>query len=212
MLLLLVRHGQSSGNLEGRFQTHEIPLTQLGREESMAVAAALGEWGRIDWLYTSCLARAMETARIIGGEFRLEPVPMSGLAEIDTGRAAGMLRASWQAAYPELASILANPNRHIDAMGTWAGGESGRQFRDRVLDTYRSIVSTHADSNDIVVVVTHGGPLAWIRAEVSGDPLDRWPSQRGHFRNCSISELWIHAGREIRTVGWNQVQHLDTLT
>jgi broad specificity phosphatase PhoE len=211
MLLLLVRHGQSAGNLEQRFQISETPLTLRGRQESLVTAAALGRWGSVDRLYTSCLVRAMETAGIIGDEFGLEPVPMSGLVEIDTGRAAGMLRTSWQAAHPELARILSHPNRGIESMGTWDGGESGHQFRDRVLGDYRTIISKHGDSNEVVVVVTHGGPLAWIRAEVSGDPLDQWPSPRGNFRNCSISELWIDAGREIRTVRWNQVQHLETL-
>jgi len=209
MLLLLVRHGQSLGNIEGRIQGADDPLTEFGRLQAKTVAARLAQRNDITHLYTSPLDRAMETATIIGEAVGRTPVPIPGLAEINAGRAAGLLWSDWRDANPELAAIMADPNRPMDR--GWEGGENGLQFGQRVIAAYDEIVTRHVGTDDVVVAVGHGGSLAWIAAKAHDDPLDVWPGARGGFLNCSISELVVDKDGHGEPGPWNQCDHLDGL-
>jgi broad specificity phosphatase PhoE len=209
MLLLLVRHGQSLGNIEGRIQGSDDPLTDFGRGQAAAVAQALSDRADVTHLYASPLDRAMETAEIIGRAVNCEPVPIAGLAEINAGRAAGLLWEDWRLQNPELAEVMANPDRGITE--GWEGGENGQEFGDRVIAAYTEIVTRHVGTDDIVVAVGHGGSLAWIAAKAHGDPLDVWPGNRAGFLNCSISELYIDETGHGTPGAWNQVDHLKDL-
>lgn len=207
MLLLLVRHGQTVGNIEERIQGDDDPLTDFGRRQARTLAAHLAQRSGITHLYASPLIRALETATIIGEALDLEPVPVPGLAEINAGHAAGQLWHEWRLANAELAEIMARPDRPLTA--GWAGGETGHQFGQRVIAAYDEIVTRHIGTQDVVVAVGHGGSLAWIAAKVFGDSLDLWPGLRAGFLNCSISEVHIDE-RGVATPGaWNQVAHLD---
>lgn len=209
MLLLLVRHGQSLGNIDARIQGADDPLTDFGREQARSVAARLAQRNDVTHLYASPLDRAMETAGIIGAATGRTPVPIAGLAEIDAGRAAGLLWSDWRAANPELAAIMADPNRPMTQ--GWDGGETGTQFGARVIAAYDEIVTRHTGTDDVVVAVGHGGSLAWIAAKAHGDPLDIWPGARGGFLNCSISELVIDRDGHGEPGPWNQAGHLEGL-
>lgn len=75
--LLLVRHGQTDWNVEGRYQGQaDPPLNARGRVQAHAAAAALRNW-KIVAIYTSPLLRARQTAEAIsqttGLRIRLEP-------------------------------------------------------------------------------------------------------------------------------------------
>lgn len=209
MLLLLVRHGQSLGNIEGRIQGSDDPLTDFGRMQAGAVASALADRGDVTHLYASPLDRARETAGIIGEAVAVTPQPIAGLAEINAGRAAGLLWTDWRTRNPELAEIMAQPDRPIHA--GWTGGENGREFGDRVIAAYTEIVTRHVGTNDVVVAVGHGGSLAWIAAKTHGDSLDVWPGARGGFDNCSISEIRVDVTGHGKPGPWNQVAHLSAL-
>jgi broad specificity phosphatase PhoE len=206
MLLLLVRHGQSLGNVEERIQGPDDPLTDLGREQARSVAQALATRGDVSHLYASPLDRAMETAGIIGEAVELTVSPIPGLAEIDAGRAVGLLWTEWREANPDVAELMANPERTV--LAGWDGGENGEQFGNRVLGAYREIVVRHVGTDDVVVAVGHGGSLAWIAAAVHGDPPDIWPGRRAGFRNCSISEILVDNAGHGEPGAWNQVDHL----
>jgi len=208
MRLLLVRHGQSLANIDARMQGDDDPLTEIGRAQAEAVGLHLRERGDVTHLYASPLARARETALIISKHIEVEPVFEPGLAEINVGDAAGMRWEEWAALHPELAArIRSGENTLADR---WEGGESGQEFVDRIFAAYDHIVTQHRTTDDVVAVVSHGGPLGWISARVHGDPLDMWPVARSIFGNCSISELEIDA-EGAHTIGaWNQIGHLET--
>lgn len=209
MLLLLVRHGQSLGNIEGRIQGDDDPLTDFGRRQAAAVASALAARNDVTHLYASSLDRAMETASIIGHAIGKTPIPLAGLAEINAGLAAGLLWKDWRAKNPERAEIMANPRRGV--LEGWDGGETGEQFSQRVLGAYNELVTRHLGTDDVVVAVSHGGSLAWIAAHAHGDPLDVWPGDRAGFVNCSISEVQFD-DTGVGTPGpWNQDAHLAGL-
>lgn len=207
MRLLLIRHGQSQANVDAIIQGDDDPLTDLGRTQAHAVGRALGERGDVTHLYASPLARARETAEIIGSYIDLAPVLEPGLAEINAGHAVGMTWNAWTEANPDLAVRLRGETRTLE--DRWEGGESGQEFADRIFEAYDRIVTQHRGTEDVVAVVSHGGPLGWIAARVHGDSMERWPYERMAFVNCSISELEVD--REgAHTVGaWNQASHLE---
>src|SRR5450756_2964317 len=62
-----LRHGESVGNLENRFQGHaDFPLTETGRAQARALAERWHTEGRLfERVFSSPLARARETAEIL---------------------------------------------------------------------------------------------------------------------------------------------------
>jgi 2,3-bisphosphoglycerate-dependent phosphoglycerate mutase len=75
--LVLVRHGQSTWNLENRFTGWtDVGLTDLGREEAHEAGKLLREGGYVfDVAYTSVLRRAIQTLWIVLEEMNLEWIP-----------------------------------------------------------------------------------------------------------------------------------------
>lgn len=207
MQLLLIRHGQTHGNLDARIQGDDDPLTDLGLRQARITANLLAARGDITHLYASPLDRAFATARIIGNAIGLEPVRVAGLAEVNAGDAAGMLWADWSEQFPDQAAIIRSEERSLSHR--WVGGESGQEVANRVLAAYDEIVTRHQGTDDVVAAVSHGGPLAWISARVHGDPMDVWPARRGIFGNCSISELRVDERGHGVVIGWNRTDHLD---
>lgn len=210
MRLILVRHGQSVGNVESRIQGRDDPLTDFGRRQATAAGAYFSARGDVTHLYASPLDRALETASIIGKAIDRTPVEVPGLAEIDAGVAAGLVWAEWVGQFPEEAAAMQAAT--VSPFGIWRGGESGQDMADRVFAAWDEIVERHLDSTDVVALVSHGGPLAWIAARVHDDSLDVWPADRAVFRNCSVSEIEFDADGSHRIIGWNQTEHVENVT
>jgi 2,3-bisphosphoglycerate-dependent phosphoglycerate mutase len=144
--LLLVRHGETDWNAEGRLQGHtDRPLNDFGRRQALRLAEELdGE--EIHALYASDLARARETAEILGGRLGLPVVLDPDLREKDWG--------SWEG----LTSVERDRVEFV--------GESTEAHRERVLGAVRRIAERHPGQR--VLVVTHGGSLRRIQAAVLG--------------------------------------------
>lgn len=204
MRLLLIRHGQTIGNVNNHLQGDDDPLTDLGRLQARTTAQYLKENEAITHLYASPLARAFETASIIGTTIRHEPMIERGLAELNIGVAAGTPFDSWAESNRETLDMLQDPVTRMDFL--WEGGESGHAFRDRVFAAWDHIIGEHVGSDDVVTVVSHGGALAWIAARVQGLPTDSWPTDS--FHNLSISEIDIDRDGEPSVIEWNRVTHL----
>jgi probable phosphoglycerate mutase len=158
-------------------------------------------------LYASPLSRAFETATIIGRAIGRQPDPLDGFAEIDPGDASGLLWTEWAEKFPVQAAAIQTATR--SPFEKWAGGESGQDLADRVFNAWDELVTRHLGTEDVVTLVSHGGPLAWIAARLHDDPLDVWPTERAGFRNCSISELLFEPDGSHTFVGWNETAHLD---
>jgi broad specificity phosphatase PhoE len=204
MQLLLVRHGESAGNLTRRLQSREDPLTERGRRQAGEVAAFLADRGDVHTIYASPLARAFETAQIIGAATGLGPIPLEGLAEINVGEAAGLTFDEWFEREPELA-------QHFQSDGldfVWPGGESGRELATRVAADADAIISTHRLEAGAVVVVSHGGALGWLIDHLLHESRDQWPQHQ--LLNCSLTEVTIDPDAQAVTfVCRNEVGHLS---
>jgi broad specificity phosphatase PhoE len=149
--LLLVRHGETDWNAEGRLQGHtDRPLNEYGRRQAKELAARLAE-EHVDAIYASDLSRARETAEIVGERLGLTVVIDPDLREKNWG--------TWEG--------LTGDQR----VGVEYAGETVQEHRDRVMGAVRRIVRRHPDQR--IVVVTHGGSLRRIQAAVQGvaDPV-----------------------------------------
>jgi broad specificity phosphatase PhoE len=144
--LLLVRHGETDWNAEGRLQGHtDTPLNELGRRQARALAEELAGDG-IEAVYSSDLARARETAEIVGARLGLPVALEPDLRERDWGTWEGLTGAE-----RERVELVA---------------EATEEHRERTLHALRAIASRHAGGR--VLVVTHGGSLRRVQAAVTG--------------------------------------------
>ena len=101
MRLLLIRHGESEGNLEGRIQGwDDYPLTNRGRRQAARSAERLAEEESIQEIVTSPLARAAVTAEIIGGVLGLPVRYDERLKEYNFGPVSGLTRDEIKTQYP----------------------------------------------------------------------------------------------------------------
>jgi broad specificity phosphatase PhoE len=190
MKLLLIRHGQSIANAEGRWQGQmNSPLSELGRAQAQALARRLGDEGwDLAALYASDLSRAAETAEILASELAM-PVHLDPrLREYDVGVLHGLVWDEIQAQYPEIWHGL----QHSDEWLPIPGEEGGEAFRQRLAAALAEIQAQHGD-DEAVALVSHGGSLGQILAQLLGLDLHRRTPFR--FGNTSLSIVEWHAHR-----------------
>ena len=207
MRLLLVRHGETEGNVSRRLQGTEDPLTERGRRQARDLAAHLSGRSDVSALYASPYRRAFDTARAIGSALGLEPEPRPALAELDVGRAVGYLFEAWVEKFPEEAERFRTEG--VDY--SWPGGESGRDLAARTEEEIERILESHGREAGAVVLVSHGGALAWIIAHLLGEPDGEWPHSYTRLDNCSITEAEIapNGNRPATFLYTNEVGHLS---
>src|SRR2546421_2092518 len=88
--LLLVRHGETDWNADGRLQGHtDRPLSDFGRRQARQLAEELANES-LEAIYASDLARARETAEIVGKRLGLPVVLEPELREKDWGTGEGL--------------------------------------------------------------------------------------------------------------------------
>jgi broad specificity phosphatase PhoE len=188
--LLLVRHGETDGNVTRRLQGADDPLTARGRRQAAEIAAHLSERDDVVALYASPYRRAFDTARAIGDAVGVEPEPRPALAELDVGDAAGYRFEAWVEEFPEEAERFRTEG--VDY--SWPGGESGRDLSARTEAEIDAIIRAHGGEDGAVVIVSHGGALAWIIVHLLGEPEGEWPYSYARLENCSVTEAEIPAG------------------
>ena len=162
--LILIRHGETDWNAEGRYQGHvDMPLNGNGREQAAQIARAL-RGADLAAIYTSDLARASETAEVLAQAAGLPVQVDPRLREIDQGRWEGKLFTEIRAQYPEKFK-----RRRENPLAFKApGGETVQQVRGRVLAAVADTVSRHPTQN--VAIVSHGLALAIVRAHYGDYP------------------------------------------
>ena len=152
--LLLLRHGQSTWNAERRWQGWaDPPLSAVGREQAAHAAAELRDVG-FDAVVSSDLARARETASIIGAVFGLGEVEVEvGLRERDVGEWSGLTTEDIEARWP--GQLDAWRAGQLDAI---PGGEG--DITSRVVAAMERVLVSHPGGT--VLAVTHGGVIRTI--------------------------------------------------
>jgi 2,3-bisphosphoglycerate-dependent phosphoglycerate mutase len=180
--ITLVRHGESTWNELGLIQGQNdvALLTEVGRDQAREVARSLQSLG-FDRLVTSDLARARQTAEIIGSKLALVPAPDTLLRE----RCFGVLEGEPQEMLDSQSSGIVD-GVFVDPDARPEGGES---FRDVVTRVGVFIEATRDfSSGERLLVVTHGGTIRALRAYVEAQPLEGLHTLS--VGNCSVWDLY----------------------
>jgi len=199
--IVLVRHGETEWNAEGRIQGYlaDSPLTEIGRAQAQAVARRIaGE--SVDALYSSDAGRTRQTVAPIAEATRLPVVLDDRLRERNYGVFEGRTYAEVERDFPQAFERFGKHDPHFAA----EGGESALQFRDRVIEALERLARQAQRGR--AVVVTHGGVLGAMYRHVMSIPLDA--PRDFSIANASLNRLSFHAGAW-RIIAWGEVAHLS---
>ena len=156
--LVLIRHGESQWNLENRFTGWvDVPLSPKGIEEAKAAGKKLAGF-TFDRAFTSVLARATETLRIILEAIGQATIPIEkdkALNERMYGELQGLNKAETAKKYgDEQVKIW---RRSYDVQPP--GGESLKDTAERVLPYYDSRIKPSVLKGETILIAAHGNSL-----------------------------------------------------
>ncbi|MCA1614025.1 MAG: histidine phosphatase family protein [Acidobacteria bacterium] len=201
--ILLIRHGQSRGNAEGRFGGHTAtPLSGRGRAQAEATARTLAA-DNVTAIYSSDLLRAVETAAPLADALDLEINRAEAFRERSVGRMEGLTFEEAAAKFPaEYAALLRRDFEHV-----LEGGESYRQMLDRSARALDSAIE--ANRGGTVAVFSHTGTIGILTLHLMG-ALDA-PELRPVWiktDNCGVVRLDLRDDGFLRVVAVNDTRHL----
>ena len=177
--LVIARHGEADYEPIDVEEDHGT-LSALGRRQ----AAALGEElaGRsVTHVWTSTLARAVQTSEIVAARLGVGVTTRLGLREFGAG---------------ELAD---DPDRFLEIFRGWLaghldcgipGGETGREIADRFGSVLREAADAHPGKT--VLVVSHGGTIGVGVPAVAR--MDAEPRQLGNGEYAEVhvdADTWV---------------------
>jgi 2,3-bisphosphoglycerate-dependent phosphoglycerate mutase len=204
--VLLIRHGQSKGNAERRFGGHTAtPLSARGRRQAELTARALKSES-LTAIYSSDLARAMETAKPLANLTGLRVNGTSAFRERSVGVMEGLTFEDAAQQHPEqYAALLRRDFEHV-----LTGGESYRQLLDRARQKLDEIIFEHHGGK--IVVFSHTGTICILALHLMG-ALDApelkpvWISSA----NCGITRFELRSDGFVKVLCVNDTRHLTDL-
>jgi broad specificity phosphatase PhoE len=191
MDLVFVRHAESLGNAQGRWQGRlDSELTDLGRRQAARLRERFASEGfEPTHIYSSPLSRTHETARIVSADWDHAIAPLDDLMEIDVGVFEGKTWDEIEREFPDLARQFAE-TRDWDLV---PGAETLGQRRGRALAAVTRLIADHSNG-DRVLAFTHGGIIQHLFA-VLMDSQRLWGMS---VRNTALFEFTLDVDR------WNQ--------
>ena len=202
--VLLIRHGQSEGNAERRFGGHTAtPLSPRGRRQANATAHALkGE--ELTAIYSSDLARAVETAEPLAKLTGLPVNSTNAFRERSVGVMEGLTFEDAAQQHPDqYAALLRRDFEHV-----LTGGESYRQLLDRAWQKLDEIIAQHKDGR--IAVFSHTGTICILALHLMG-ALDA-PELRPVWimsANCGVTRFELRDDGFVRVLNLNDTRHLS---
>ncbi|MFF2776628.1 histidine phosphatase family protein [Streptomyces sp. NPDC058052] len=192
--IVLWRHGQTSWNLERRFQgSTDIGLTEAGIHQARRSARLLAAL-RPDAIVASDLKRTAATAAELAALTGLTVAHDAALRETYAGEWQGLTHDEIVARYGE-------------QYAAWKRGEpvrrGGGELETEVADRAAPVILEHADKlpqDGTLVVVSHGGTIRTAIGRLLGLEPHHWESLGG-VSNCS----WSVLGQGAR--GWRLLEH-----
>jgi phosphoserine phosphatase len=214
--VILVRHGQSTFNTEGRYQgsSDESVLTELGRETARQTGEFLSGL-TIDAMYVSSLRRALTTASEIVAQMKpsIDPANIHidrQLREIDLPAWHGLYHQDVWERFPEdYHCWKQHPDRFIMVdPNTKKQSYPVRDLYDRAHQFWRETLPRH--QRKTVMLINHAGMIrALISTAFNLSPADYHSLRQS---NCGISVLKISQGdvleSQIEVLNWTE--HLKT--
>ena len=204
--VILIRHGQSQGNAEGRFGGHtDTPLSPLGRKQAEATAKALAS-EKFSAIYSSDLPRAIETATPLAKLTRAPLITTEALRERSVGVMEGLTFPEAAAQHPEQYQALLR--RDFDHV--LLGGESYRQMLDRAAAKLDEAIQKHKGGR--IALFTHTGTICILILHLIG-ALDS-PELKPVWiatQNCGLARFDLRADGFVRVMSINDTRHLTAI-
>lgn len=165
--ITVVRHGRTDWNLEGRVQgSVDRPLDEVGKEQAKEIALKL-KGVNANYIYSSDLLRAQQTAQIIAKHLDLTCTSSPDLRELCYGKIEGMLWRDFSEEYAKAIdhySSLPWENRKMFAYTDTS--ETYHSAMARVLGFFHQVCMQNPLKH--MIVVTHGGIIKGLLAEILG--------------------------------------------
>lgn len=205
--LWLIRHGESTSNRDGQFQGWgQSPLSPMGQAQAARLADYLHGRG-FQALYSSDLARAVETAEPVSRRLDLMLRHDKRLRELDFGHWTGLTGDEIAEQFPE--EWRERPR--FDPARRRGGGESFYDLQARAVPALTEIAQAHPGQR--VLVVSHGGVIRAYVAHLLGIPL----SEMWHMalENTAITRVRPYQpafdsdSRPGKVLTLNESHHLD---
>lgn len=198
---LMIRHGQSEANLQGRFAgQYDSLLTELGHQQAERTARFIAENYHVDAVYASDLQRAYDTGLAAAKKLGLPVTADKALREIYAGQWEGIPFERMNTEYPEQSRLWRSD---IGNSGC-PGGETVAQLAQRIWSALERIAGENEGKT--VVIATHATPIRTMLWKTTGKDLGEmqnipWPS------NASVTEL-VYRGGKLIPVKISQDSHL----
>lgn len=180
--LLIIRHGQSLGNMEKKFLGHtDWDLSPLGYEQAKELTEYL-ENEKIDKVYASDLMRAYHTVSGIAKQRGLEVIKDSRLREINAGKWEGKLYDSLYADFSEDYSLWKTDIGNSRC----TGGELVAELQNRIVAAVLDIAGKNPEKT--VCIGTHATPIRVLCSYIKKLPAGEIQSVPW-VRNASITTV-----------------------
>lgn len=201
--VVLIRHGQSRGNAEGRFGGHtDTPLSSRGRRQAQATARALAT-EKFEAIYSSDLPRAIETASQLAKLTGVSLEPSDAFRERSVGVMEGLTFEEAAERHPEeYRALLRRDFEHV-----LLGGESYRQMLDRASLKLDEAIEKHKGGR--IAIFTHTGTICILILHLMG-ALDA-PELKPVWiatANCGIARFDLRVDGFVRVAAINDTRHL----
>ncbi|MEM6405111.1 MAG: histidine phosphatase family protein [Pseudomonadota bacterium] len=165
--LLLIRHGETDWNVEGRYTGQsDIPLNNTGRKQAEDLANRLQN-NPPDVIISSDLRRARETANAIAAVCNITIHTDARLREIHQGVWEGMLLPDIKTRFSKAFAAQRENPLTVSA----PDGETVGQVHDRVFSALKDILHTYPGHR--IAIVAHGLVLALVKTQVYHHPITK---------------------------------------
>ena len=196
MRLLLLRHGETNWNLQGRCQgLTDLDLNETGVRQAKEIAWSLKNEG-INAIYSSDLKRALQTASAINKYHETKVTVDDDLRELNHGNLEGRTFEEVRSAFPEFIQAWRSQPAYLPI----PGGESFADVSHRISNSLERIC--HRYAHQTVLIVSHQFPIRAILCKTTGTPLN-------HYRNFKVDPCDLFLLSYELYKGWNLLNSYD---
>ena len=202
--IILIRHGETNWNKEGRFQGQiDIPLNEKGKEQASKASKYLEEI-EFTKAISSSMKRPYETAKIILNNNNIQIKKIESLVEISHGLWEGKLEEEIKRTWPEM---LKNWHENPESV-TMPEGESIKQVSDRTISAWNLICDSQ-QKDDTTLLVAHDAVNKTLICHILGlSYSDIWKIKQG---NGGITVIDIFKNKNYVLSSVNITNHLGQI-
>ncbi|MBT2282951.1 histidine phosphatase family protein [Paenibacillus polymyxa] len=193
--ILLIRHADfHNKHLTGGWT--DTNITDIGIQQTEALAKKLSYETSIDVIISSTLKRAEETSRLLSDLLGVARILENRVKTINNGVLAW--KTKQEARLMRIEDKLSNPEFKID------GGESLREFNERIVTVFNELISSYRHKT--ILIVTHGRVIQAICNHLTGG--NESINLKYGVYPTAIMNLWMYDNNSVVFNKVNDTSHL----